>query len=68
MREMMLIFLLNICQFNDDDDDDSTQILRIKFVLVVSYLNSNTTSVNSLLCTVLPVPTNTGKSTFPTDN
>ena len=47
---------------------EETQILRIKFVLVLSYLNSNTTSVNSLHCTVLPVLTNTSKSTFPSDN
>ena len=33
---------------------EETQILRIKFVLVLSYLNSNT-SVNSLHCTVLPI-------------
>ena len=47
---------------------EKTQILRIKFVRVLSYLNSNTTSVNSLHCTVLPVLTNTSKSTFPTVN
>ena len=45
---------------------EETQILRIKFVLVLSCLNSNSTSVNSLHCTVLPVLTNTSKSTFPT--
>ena len=45
---------------------EETQILRIKFVLVMSYLNSNSTSVNSLHCAVLPVLTNTSKSTFPT--
>ena len=47
---------------------EETQILRIKFVLVLSYLNSNTTSVNSLPCTVLPVLTNTSESAFPTVN
>ena len=44
---------------------EETQILRIKFVLVLSYLNSNATSVNSLYSTVLPVLTNTSKSIFP---
>ena len=47
---------------------EETQKLRIKFVLVLSYLNSNTTSINNLHCTVLPVHTNTSKSTFPSDN
>ena len=47
---------------------EETQKLRIKFVLVLSCLNSNTTSLNNLHCTVLPVHTNTSKSTFPFDN
>ena len=46
---------------------EETQILRIKFVLVLSYLNQ--THLSTVLhCTVLPVLTNTSKSTFPSDN
>ena len=39
---------------------EETQILRIKFVLVLSYLNQTHPST--------PVLTNTSKSTFPSDN
>ena len=49
---------------------EETQMLRIKFVLVLSYLNLNTTQHLTTVCTVLSYLClqNTSKSTFPSVN